>query len=490
MLFNSLRFLIFFPIVTLVYFLIPHKVRYLWLLGASYYFYMCWNPQYALLIAASTVFTWLGGFVISKTKKPAYRKLAVGLNFAVNLLILFFFKYFTFTLDNINLVLGIFGISPLNAKFDVLLPVGISFYTFQALGYTVDVYRGDVEHEKNPFRYALFVSFFPQLVAGPIERSKNLILQLKEKHKFDYDLMVSGLLLMFWGFFQKVVIADRAAILVDTVYNNPTVFSGFHLAVATVVFAIQIYCDFASYTTIARGAARIMGFELIENFRAPYLAVSIADFWTRWHLSLTNWFRDYLYIPLGGNRKGKVRKYVNIFIVFLSSGLWHGANWTYIIWGLIHGIARILGDLTENLRKLFLSLIGVKRDTPQFTWVRRIITFTIVCFSWIFFRCTSLSDAFYIIQKILFSFNPSLIFGRGFMEMGLSTPDLFVLLISIVILIFADKLKYKNFGANKAIMDMHLILRYVLFLFLIFATLVFGIYGPGYEATQFIYFQF
>ena len=490
MLFNSLEFLIFFPIVTLIYFVIPHKVRYLWLLAASYYFYMCWNPQYALLMLASTVFTWLGGLVISKTENPKYRKLAVGLNFLINLLILFFFKYFAFTLENVNRLLSLINIAPITQKFDVLLPVGISFYTFQALGYTVDVYRGEIKHEKNIFRYALFVSFFPQLVAGPIERSKNLIHQLKEKHHFDYERAVSGVLLMLWGLFLKVVIADRAAMLVDTVYNNPANYEGFHFVIATIFFAVQIYCDFASYTTIARGSARILGIEFIENFKAPCLAMSIGDFWSRWHLSLTNWFRDYLYIPLGGNRKGVTRKYLNIFIVFLTSGLWHGANWTYVVWGLIHGVSRILGDLTDNLRNLFLSLIGIKRDARYHVFVRRLITFLLVCFAWIFFRSSTLSDAVFIVRKIFLSFHPELIFKDGLMNMGLSAPDIFVFLVSLAILSVADRLKYRNFGANKVICDSNIVVRFAVFLVLIFATLVFGIWGPGFEATQFIYFQF
>ncbi len=490
MLFNSLEFLIFFPIVTLLYFIIPHKVRYLWLLGASYYFYMCWNPRYAFLMAASTFFTWLGGAVIDATKNPSARKAAVGLNFAVNLLILFFFKYFAFTVDNINSVLTMLNMSPVTARFDVILPVGISFYTFQALGYTMDVYRGDIKHEKNILKYALFVSFFPQLVAGPIERSKNLLHQLSEKHSFNYDRVVSGLLLMLWGFFQKIVIADRAALLVDKVYGNTSEFFGFHFAVATIIFAVQIYCDFASYTTIARGTARVLGMELMENFNVPYFARSIADFWSRWHISLSGWFRDYLYIPLGGNRKGKIRKYFNIMIVFLVSGLWHGASWNYIIWGFIHGVARVLGDATKNIRHLTADLIGIKRNRPYYQVFQVIMTFILVCIAWIFFRAESLSSAVFILRKIFLDFRPELIFGGGLLGMGLSTPDLFVLFASIAVLLFADTLKYRKIGANALILNMHIIPRFAIILILLYSTLVFGIYGAGYTSSQFIYFQF
>ncbi len=490
MLFNSLEFLIYFPIVTLLYFLIPHKVRYLWLLGASYYFYMCWNPQYALLMAASTFFTWLGGAVISATSRPAARKAAVWLNFTVNLLILFFFKYFWFTVDNINAVLTFFNSSPISPKFDVVLPVGISFYTFQALGYTVDVYRGDVKHEKNLLRYALFVSFFPQLVAGPIERSKNLIHQLYEKHRFDYDRAASGLLLMLWGFFQKLVIADRAALLVDNVYSNVGSYFGFHFAAATILFAFQIYCDFASYTAIARGAARVMGFELMENFHAPYLSKSIGEFWSRWHISLSGWFRDYLYIPLGGNRRGKLRKYFNTLLVFLASGLWHGASWNYVIWGFLHGVYRILEDSSKNLRSKISRLFNVNRSKPYYPVFQITLTFIVVCLSWIFFRAENIWDAGFILRKIFLDFRPYLLFGGGLVEMGLSAADLGLLFAAIAVLIFADILKYRNIGANSVILNMNIIMRFALILALLFATLVFGIYGAGYTASQFIYFQF
>lgn len=490
MLFNSLEFLLFFPAVTLVYFLIPHKIRYLWLLGASYYFYMCWNPRYALLMATSTFFTWLGGAVISKTENPRAKKAAVGLNFGVNLLILFFFKYFYFTVDNVNSLLALFHLSPVKPGFDVVLPVGISFYTFQALGYTVDVYRGDVEHERNFLRYALFVSFFPQLVAGPIERSKNLIHQLREKHTFSYDRAVSGILLMLWGFFLKLVIADRAAILVDTVYKNPTGFYGFHFAVATLLFAVQIYCDFSSYTTIARGAARVMGFELMENFKAPYLSADIAEFWRRWHISLSGWFRDYLYIPLGGNRRGKARKYLNNLIVFTASGLWHGADWTFVIWGALHGIYRVAGEATNNLRRLVCGLLDINRETAVYRAFRVCVTFALVCFAWIFFRADTIGDAAFIIRRIFLDFRPELFFGGGMLQMGLGSADLFVLFAAVAVLVFADSLKLRGIGANAKIMQMNIIARFAVMLFLLFATLIFGIYGAGYNATQFIYFQF
>lgn len=490
MLFNSLEFMLFFPIVTLCYFIIPHKLRYLWLLFASYYFYMCWNAQYALLMASSTFFTWLGGLVISKARTTKLKKAAVGINFVINLAILFFFKYFWFTVDNINAVLHYLNISPVKPGFNIILPVGISFYTFQALGYTVDVYRGEIEHEKNPLRYALFVSFFPQLVAGPIERSKNLLIQLKEKHTFNYDRVANGLVLMLWGYFLKLVIADRAAIVVDTVYNNIPSYFGIHFIIATFLFSIQIYCDFASYTTIARGCARVMGFELMDNFNVPYLSKSISEFWSRWHISLSTWFRDYLYIPLGGNRKGVLRKYINLMIVFITSGLWHGASWNFVIWGLLHGIFRVVGEAGKNTRKLLCSLADINRETRWYHAFQIIVTFILVMFAWIFFRADTLSNALFIVRKIFLDTRLWLITDNVFENIGLDTPNILLLFASITVLGFFDMLKISNISISSKLSDMHIVLRYSLILALLFAVLIFGIYGPGYNGSQFIYFQF
>ena len=343
MLFNSYNFLIFFPIVTLIYFLIPQRIRYIWLLIASYYFYMCWNAKYVFILLFSTAITYASGLLIARAnkckeedKKIRIKKIFVGFSFIINLAILFLLKYFDFAIDNANRVLSHFSMQVINPTFDVILPVGISFYIFQALSYTVDVYREDVKAEKNFLKYALFVSFFPQLVAGPIERSKNLLKQVHEKHYFDAQRVKDGLLLMIWGGFQKIVIADRVAIVVDTVFNKFPQYGGMYIVVATILFAFQIYCDFSGYSTIAIGAAKVMGFQLMENFNAPYLSMSVAEFWRRWHISLSSWFRDYLYIPLGGNRKGKFRKYVNLMIVFIVSGLWHGAQWSFIVWGALN----------------------------------------------------------------------------------------------------------------------------------------------------------
>lgn len=304
MLFNSLNFMLFYPIVLLVYYILPAKVRYVWLLAASYYFYMGWNPKYALLIALSTLITYLSGLWIEKrSHNHRMQKVILVSNLAANLGILFFFKYFDFALENINMVRSRLGAGLIDRSFDVVLPVGISFYTFQALSYTMDVYKGTIRAERNVLKYALFVSFFPQLVAGPIERSESLLHQIKglaTMKGFDYGKMVDGVILILWGLFQKMVIADRAAILVDTVYDSYWLYGSVELILASILFAVQIYCDFGSYSIIAVGTAKILGIELMENFNTPYFAQSIKGFWRRWHISLSSWFRDYVYIPLGG----------------------------------------------------------------------------------------------------------------------------------------------------------------------------------------------
>lgn len=341
MLFNSSEFLMFFPVVVLVYCIIPDRIKYIWLLIASYYFYMCWNIKYVLLILMSTVVTYISGLLLEKikyahfepSKKTKLKKWIIAGGFSINLGILFYFKYINFSLNTLSGIFAKIHIELNVPKFDIILPVGISFYIFQALSYIMDVYRDEIYAEKNFLRYALFVSFFPQLVAGPIERSGNLLKQLASLKKICFENVREGLLLMLWGYFLKIVLADRIAIFVDTVYGDLLTYPGTYLVVATMLFAVQIYCDFAGYSTIAMGAAKVLGITLMENFNAPYLSTSIAEFWRRWHISLTSWFHDYLYIPLGGNRKGKLRKYINKMIVFLVSGLWHGASLAYVAWG-------------------------------------------------------------------------------------------------------------------------------------------------------------
>jgi len=495
MLFNSLEFIIFFPIVSLGYFIIPHKVRYIWLLIASYFFYMQWNAAYALLMLTSTVITYLSGYFIEKFDakgKEVLKKLCVAVSFTSNIAILFFFKYFDFMLGNLNAVLGLAGASPLNPNFDVLLPVGISFYTFQALGYTVDVYRKDVAHEKNFLRYALFVSFFPQLVAGPIERSSNLIHQLRERHYFDTKRVARGLMLMLWGFFMKLVIADRAALLVNTVYNNPhaETSTGFAVVIATVLFAFQIYCDFASYSDIARGCAEVMGIKLMKNFDTPYFSKSVGEFWRRWHISLSSWFRDYLYIPLGGNRKGTARKYFNLLVVFFVSGLWHGASWNFVIWGMLNGAYQVIGSITKPFRNKVSEKLGNDKSNFSGKLFKVLVTFVLINFSWIFFRANRTLDAFTLIKNMFSEFNPWIFTDGTIFNLGLDSADMFILLSSLLVLFAVSVAKYKKFEIREWICKQGIWLRYSIYLIALFAVLIFGIYGVNYDAASFIYFQF
>lgn len=498
MLFNSLDFLIFFPIVLLVYFIIPKRVKYIWLLIASYYFYMCWNAKYAILILISTIITYVSGLLLEnvknktiiESKKNIQKKLIVAVSFLSNLGILFYFKYINFTLDVVKDILATVNVDLNIPVFDILLPVGISFYTFQALSYTMDVYRDEIYAEKNFFRYALFVSFFPQLVAGPIERSKNLLKQLAVPKQFDYDKAREGILLMLWGFFLKIVLADRIAIFVDTVYGDYLSYPGVYLMVATILFAIQIYCDFSGYSVIAMGAAKILGIELMENFDAPYLSTSVAEFWRKWHISLTSWFKDYLYIPLGGSRKGKIRKYLNKLIVFLVSGLWHGANLSYVVWGGINGIYQIIGEMTLPFREKIRQILRLNKDTISFKIAQGIITFALVDFTWIFFRANNIEEAIDIIKSIVSTYNPWILFDGSLYTCGLDNKNFGLMLIGVVILLFADYCKLKKIQIRQVILKQDYWFRILFFALSVLLILLFGKWGPTFDKANFIYFQF
>lgn len=502
MLFNSLEFLIFFPIVTLFYFVLPHKARWVWLLAASYYFYMCWDAKYALLLALSTAITYLSGLLIDRANRTSegarrarLKKLWVALSFFSNLAILAFFKYSGFVSDNLAALFGALGLTYTPARFSLVLPVGISFYTFQALSYTMDVYRGDVYAERNPFKYALFVSFFPQLVAGPIERSKNLLVQVGRRHAFDPDRVRDGLLLMLWGLFQKIVIADRAAYVVNHVFENWQTASGAALVMGVVLFAVQIYGDFAGYSDVAIGAAQVMGFQLMDNFKQPYLAQSCAEFWRRWHISLSSWFRDYLYIPLGGNRKGTGRKYLNLMVTFFASGLWHGADWSFVMWGVLNGAYQVAGDVTRPARDRLCRALHISRAWPVMKAARVAITFCLIDFAWLFFRADSMSQAVGILARLwqrLCASGVSLATftsAGGLRHLGLDLPNLAALAVVIGILIAADLAKERR-PLRPVITARPLPVRWAVYLAGIYALLIFGMYGPGFNASQFIYFQF
>ena len=503
MLFNSISYLIFFPIVMIAYYLVPwRKVRNLLLLAVSYYFYMGWDPRYIVLLFGCTVITYINGIFISIARRETEEnvprekrrtgaiKMYVGLTLIVMMGVLFWFKYANFLTSSLVDAAAWLGLELRIPKLNVTLPVGISFFTFQALGYNIDVFRGTVKAEKNFFRYALFVSFFPQLVAGPIERSGNLLNQFNDKKKFDPQQVMHGLMLMLWGYFLKVVIADRTAVLVDRVYNYYTSYTGLIPVIATIFFAVQIYCDFNGYTIIAIGTAQAMGFKLMQNFEQPYLATSVADFWRRWHISLTGWFRDYLYYPLGGNRKGKARQYLNIMIVFLFSGLWHGAAWTYVLWGGLNGLFQIIGRMLKPLRQKALQKMGVDENAVGHRVVQSLVTFVLVDFTWLFFRAPDMATAWAVIRQIGAEWNPWVLVDGSLYSLGLGRVDFWITVSAIFVLFLVDLQHERGVHLRELILRQPLPVRWAVYFAALTAILLFGVYGPGYDAAAFIYFQF
>ena len=498
--FHSIDFMLFFPVVVMIFFIIPSKLRSVWLLIASYYFYMSWNPQYAVLIALSTVLTYICGICVQKCSMIksrnalVWKKIIVAACFTINLLILCIFKYGNFILESIDILMQHWNIQVMSRRFDLLLPVGISFYTFQALGYIIDVYREDIEAEHNLLRYALFVSFFPQLVAGPIERSENLLHQLRGTEHirlWNLERVSSGAILMIWGFFMKMVIADRVSILVDTVFNNYRMYGSTELCLAAIGFAVQIYCDFGSYSLIAIGAAKIMGFTLMQNFDTPYLATSVKDFWSRWHISLSSWFKDYLYIPLGGSRHGKLRKAINKMLVFLVSGLWHGANWTFVAWGGIHGLYQIVADTLAPYKQQVYKKAKIK--TACFSWklLKIMSTFILVDIAWVFFRSDTIRDALRFFYRIILRPTPWLLFNGGIYTLGLDRVEMNILMFSLLILAAVEAVKYKkDMTLDHFLMEQNLWFRWTVTIVLVTMIFIYGEYGPAFDAQQFIYFQF
>jgi len=350
-------------------------------------------PIYILILFATIVIDYIAGIMIEQAA-GSRRKWFLVLSIISNVGVLAFFKYYNFFASNINALPGVAGSSWEVSLLKIVLPIGLSFHTFQAMSYTIEVYRGNQKAEKHFGIYALYVMFYPQLVAGPIERPQNILHQFYEHHKLEYDNLVAGLRLMLWGMIKKVVIADRLAITTDAIFNNVHSCSGVTLAIGAVFFAFQIFCDFSGYSDIALGAARVMGFRLMVNFKHPYTATSISDFWRMWHISLSTWFRDYVYIPLGGNKVSKARRNLNLFIVFLLSGFWHGANWTFIIWGALHGSYTVIASFTQSWRARIVSAVKLDRLPSVRTLVQQLSTFILVTFAWIFFRANNVSDAF------------------------------------------------------------------------------------------------
>lgn len=477
MLFNSFAFLLFFPIVCIIYYALPNlKWRNLFLLAASYYFYMNWEPVYALLLLASTGITYFAAIVIGGDKPQKNKKLVLWTGIILNLLILFFFKYFNFAAENVVALVGWLGIQMHVPEFKVLLPVGISFYIFQALGYLIDVYRGDTKAEKNFFTYALFVSFFPQLVAGPIERSTNLLRQFYEKHKFESDKAISGVTMMLWGYFLKLVVADRCAIYVDAIYNNMGHHTGSSILLASCLFCFQLYGDFAGYSYIAIGCSRILGFTLMDNFRRPYFfSTSVQEFWKRNHISLTSWFMDYVYYPMVGSSTKLWWWCVSIFLTFFISGFWHGAAWTYVMSFSIFGFYLVICTLKDKPKRKFEKKHGLKKK-EWWLWLNRIVTFFLVMYALVYFRANSISDAFWATKQMATNIQ-----GKLFLN---DIDHIIYAILSIVILFVAEFIiEYKKISVTE---KNSLRIYSLCSIGLLILILSLGIFNGG----QFIYFQF
>lgn len=474
MLFNSLTFFIFLVAVFLVYWLLNRKSQNLWLLVSSYFFYAWWDWRFLFLILFSSLVDFFSGKLIDKSNDPKKRKMFLVISLISNLGLLGFFKYFNFFIDSFQSLLMSFGF-PESSLFTltIILPVGISFYTFQSMTYTIDIYRKKMKHTENIISFLSYVSFFPQLVAGPIERAKNLLPQFLKNRSFDIPKIKDGLRQILWGLFKKIVIADSLAIVVTKVYSNVGMASGWELLIATLFFSFQIYCDFSGYSDIAIGSARLFGFDLSRNFFYPYFSRNIVEFWHRWHITLSKWFRDYVFIPLGGSRvEGKLRYFMNIMITFIISGLWHGANWTFIMWGSFHGL----------LYTIFVGIGGLKNKKTKNLKTRKIfeipyilITFLFVAFLWIFFRTETITDSFVVIYKIFSGFSLD--------NIGFIYPKRWFIIVALIIV--------EWFGQNRnyalAMVDRYpIMVRWSVYYAIIIAIIILGVF----EYKPFIYFQF
>ncbi|KYG62275.1 hypothetical protein AZI87_17240, partial [Bdellovibrio bacteriovorus] len=476
--FNSFAYAIFLPTVFLLYYVLPHKFRNVMLLGVSYYFYMSWNYKLIVLILSTTVVSYFAAKCISKGINP--RRVLIISTF-VCLGMLGFFKYFNFFSNSITSFLRNISLPVSDFTLDLILPVGISFYTFQTLSYVVDVFKGRIPAESNFIDYALYVSFFPQLVAGPIERPESLIPQFKKEHSFDYDKAVYGAKLIALGAFKKIVIADTLASHVNMVYNNLPEYKGFSIVLATFFFAVQIYCDFSGYTDIALGSAKLLGFDLMQNFNAPYLAKSVKDFWSRWHISLSTWFKDYVYIPLGGSKVSSVLRYRNLFITFLLSGLWHGANWTFVLWGAYHGILNIIEALFQR------RSISIKLPVS----IKVFSTFMLVCVGWVLFRANKVDDAVYVFQYMFDGImSPINYLEQGLIDLRLTEVDFLFLMLPICILLVVEIAGYYC-DVLRYIERLAMPVRFAVYFAFVYTPIFYFYYQNSLNAPQpFIYFQF
>jgi len=464
---------------------------------------MAFIPAYIFILAFTIIIDFVAGILIEGTQGKR-RKLLLIVSLVSNIGVLFTFKYFNFFNDNLNQLATAIHWNYSFEGLSILLPIGLSFHTFQAMSYTIEIYRGGTKAERHFGYFALYVMFYPQLVAGPIERPQNLLPQFYEEHDFDYQRVTDGLKLMAWGFFKKIVIADRVAVAVNLVYLAPQKYTGIPLIIATYFFAFQIYCDFSGYTDIARGAARVMGFELMKNFDRPYFSTSIAEFWTRWHISLSTWFKDYLFTPLArwhNTRRPKIAasdkasskritnhwvRYCDIYIVFLISGLWHGANWTFLIWGALHGTYLVIAVMTKGSRTKLIKSIGLHQYPLVLQWFKVFVVFNLVSFAWIFFRARDVSDAYYVATHLFTGINLTEAFGPILeVQLAMLRPDLLVTILLILVMESSQFIIDSN-GGSRCLDRRPVWTRWAAYYGLISAIIFLG----EYKTQQFIYFQF
>lgn len=490
--FLSIYFL-FFLLVTLVgYYCVPNKYKHVFIFAVNILFYLTWitDVKYLFSLISVIIITYFGPLWMHKVDKKKRKKiLCCGILIIVGALV--YFKYTPFLVENWNELLKLTRSSFTKVHVDIIMPLGVSFYTFQALSYYIDVYKEKIPVEKNFILYASYVSFFPTITSGPIERPQNLLYQLKKGENFSKINIKSGLVIFLWGAFVKLVISDRLAVLVNTVFADYKIYGGMILLLVAFAYALQIYCDFSSYSLMAVGIGKLFGLNIVENFNVPYFSQTIQEFWRRWHISLSTWFRDYVYIPLGGNRCSIGRKNLNLFLTFLVSGIWHGANWTFIVWGAIHGIYQIVGNLTKEFRNKFYNYLNINKSCFSFKFGRCAVTFVLVTFAWIFFRAPSFGEAIGYIQRIFISPQPWELFDLSIYELGLSVLQMNILVMALLLLFFIDYLKYKyNKNIDQLLVTQNIWFQYLFIVGLFFFVFVFGMYGPAYNAQEFIYFQF
>lgn len=481
MLFNSWQFAVFLPIVFISYWALPHRFRWVIMLLASYYFYISAGAEFVALLILTTVISYGAAIYIEKTDTQKKKKGILVISIIACLMGLAIFKYLNFFFNSITNLLAAFSIQlhPITLKF--VLPLGISFYSFNVISYIIDVYRGKISAERHIGIYALYVSYFPKMLAGPIERAGNLIPQIKEEHSFDCEQGIAGLKQILWGLFKKIVVADTLVIYVDAVFNNITQHNGFALVLAAVFFSIQIYCDFSGYSDMARGVSRLMGIELMDNFHSPYFSSSIKDFWSRWHISLSTWFRDYVYIPLGGNRVKKPKQYFNLLATFLVSGLWHGANWTFVLWGGLHGVAQVLEKL--------LGIKAVKKK-GSLRWLARAgLVFVFTTAAWVFFRADSFSDARYLFANMFYGISvPVTYLKQGFDSIGMTMGGLINFIVFMIPLTVYDFVSARfDRDAGEILAEKNSALQWALYVLL--GLLVVFLSQKG-VAAEFVYMQF